>query len=67
MYGADNPVSFFDEQLAWGWNLRDLQDLLHVCNCPDIPGVTSPMTYFGMWKVCLPHFVDSHSCASHCI
>ena len=23
----------------------------NVCNCPDIPGVTSPMTYFGMWKV----------------
>ena len=51
VYGADNPVSFFDEHLPWGWNLRDLQDLLHVCNCPDIPGVTSPMTYFGMWKV----------------
>ena len=37
--------------MDWGWNLRDLQDLLHLCKVPEIPGVTTPMTYFGMWKV----------------
>ena len=51
LYGADNPVSFFDKRPAWGWTLHDLKDLLHLCKVPEIPGVTTPMTYFGMWKV----------------
>ena len=51
LYGADNPVSFFDRDLSWGWNLHDLQDLLQLCEVPSVPGVTTPMTYFGMWKV----------------
>ena len=50
LYGADTPTSFFDEQLEYGWNLRDLKDLLTQYNVPAIPGVTTPMTYFGMWK-----------------
>ena len=50
-YGADTPHSFFDEQLLFGWNLRKLQCLLSQHNVPEIPGVTTPMTYFGMWKV----------------
>jgi JmjC domain, hydroxylase len=49
-YGADTPVSFFDEQLDFGWNLRKLGCLLSECGVPQIPGVTTPMTYFGMWK-----------------
>lgn len=50
-YGADTPCSFFDEHLRFGWNLRSLKCLLSHHDMPDIPGVTTPMTYFGMWKV----------------
>ena len=42
LYGADTPVSFFDPKLPYGWNLRDLGDLLRTKNVPDIPG--------GFWK-----------------
>ena len=52
LYGADTDVSFFDKSLPFGWNLHDLGDLLREHDVPDIPGVTTPMTYFGMWKVC---------------
>ena len=38
LYGADTPVSFFDPKLPYGWNLRDLGDLLRTKNVPDIPG-----------------------------
>ena len=54
LYGADTPVSFFRENLTWGWNLRSLGCLLSQCCVPAVPGVTSPMTYFGMWKVSWP-------------
>ena len=67
LYGADTPVSFFRKTLPWGWNLRSLGCLLSQCCVPDIPGVTSPMTYFGMWKVSWPPMllhVDSHASAS---
>ncbi|KAL4431002.1 hypothetical protein ABPG75_006258 [Micractinium tetrahymenae] len=52
LYGADTPVSLFDENVAWGWNLRRLGCMLQDSryDVPNIPGVTSPMTYFGMWK-----------------
>jgi len=51
IYGADTPYSLFDEKLKYGWNLRKLEGcLLEQYDVPDIPGVTSPMTYFGMWK-----------------
>lgn len=50
LYGADTPVSFFDEKLPYGWNLRDLGCLLKRPDMPQVPGVTTPMTYFGMWK-----------------
>ena len=52
LYGADTPQSLFDEQLDFGWNLRNLGCLLHKHSVPAIPGVTTPMTYFGMWRVC---------------
>lgn len=54
IYGADTPCSLFDEKISNGWSLRNLDDLLSTRNMPEIPGVTSPMTYFGMWKVCPP-------------
>eukprot|EP01024_Parvocaulis_polyphysoides_P015087 TRINITY_DN1647_c0_g1_i1.p2 TRINITY_DN1647_c0_g1~~TRINITY_DN1647_c0_g1_i1.p2 ORF type:complete len:375 (-),score=37.72 TRINITY_DN1647_c0_g1_i1:235-1359(-) len=50
IYGADTPQSLFDENLEWGWNLRNLGCLLKQHGVPPIPGVTTPMTYFGMWK-----------------
>lgn len=50
LYGADTPTSLFDEKVPWGWNLRDLGCLLKEYDVPEISGVTSPMTYFGMWK-----------------
>lgn len=49
-YGADTPCSFFDDDLRFGWNLRKLDSLLSHSDMPVIPGVTTPMTYFGMWK-----------------
>lgn len=56
LYGADTPQSFFDAKLEWGWNLRKLECLLSNRAVPKIPGVNTPMTYFGMWKVrSMPH------------
>lgn len=50
-YGADTPQSFFDDKLPYGWNLRHLDGcLLKRPGVPHVPGVTTPMTYFGMWK-----------------
>jgi len=51
LYGADTPLSLFDDKLSSGWSLRNLDCYLKQKGCPEIPGVTSPMTYFGMWKV----------------
>ena len=50
IYGADTIMSLFDEKIPWGWNLRDLGCLWKEYNVPQIGGVTTPMTYFGMWK-----------------
>ena len=50
LYGADTPMSLFDEKLPYGWNLRDLGCLLKRPDIPQVAGVTTPMTYFGMWK-----------------
>ncbi|KAG2489039.1 hypothetical protein HYH03_012477 [Edaphochlamys debaryana] len=51
MYGADTPTSFFDSKLPYGWNLQNLGDLLQTQKGVDaVPGVTTPMTYFGMWR-----------------
>ncbi|GAB4817665.1 hypothetical protein N2152v2_004711 [Parachlorella kessleri] len=50
LYGADTPISLFDDQLEYGWNLKDLGCLFKDYKLPKIVGVTTPMTYFGMWK-----------------
>eukprot|EP00798_Chlamydomonas_sp_ICE-L_P015718 gene15717-21831_t len=50
LYGADTPLSFFDPKLGYGWNVRNLGDLLKQEGVPAIQGVTTPMTYFGMWR-----------------
>jgi hypothetical protein len=36
LYGADTPLSLFDEKLPYGWNLRNLGCLL---KRPDVPQV----------------------------
>jgi jumonji domain-containing protein 2 len=38
LYGADTPLSFFDPKLPYGWNLRELGDLLKTKDVPHIPG-----------------------------
>jgi hypothetical protein len=50
LYGADTPMSLFGSHCK-GWALTDLGDLLKQKGVPEIPGVTTPMSYFGMWKV----------------
>jgi hypothetical protein len=50
IYGADTPMSLFDSHVK-GWGLGSISDLLKDKGLPDIPGVTTPMAYFGMWKV----------------
>lgn len=61
LYGADTPQSLFDEKVEFGWNLRKLGCLLHKYGVQDIPGVTTPMTYFGMWRVSLRSILCCHS------
>lgn len=50
LYGADTPVTLFGQHCK-GWSLCDLADLLKQKGVEAIPGVTTPMSYFGMWKV----------------
>ena len=47
LYGADTPTSLFDRHVPWGWNLRRLDCLLKDYDLPKIPGVNTPMAYFG--------------------
>jgi hypothetical protein len=54
LYGADTPMSLFDPHCK-GWALSNLIDLLKQKGVPEIPGVTTPMSYFGMWKVRYVH------------
>ncbi|KAF5835500.1 JmjC domain, hydroxylase-domain-containing protein [Dunaliella salina] len=39
LYGADTPYSFFDLHVPYGWNLRNLGDLLKTKGVPEIPGM----------------------------
>ena len=47
VYGADEPGTLFEDDNASGWSLAKLDSCLHVLS--DIPGVTSPYLYAGMW------------------
>jgi JmjC domain, hydroxylase len=47
VYGADEAGTLFGDDPATGWSLANLDSCLHVL--PDIPGVTSPYLYAGMW------------------
>jgi jumonji domain-containing protein 2 len=58
-------MSLFDEKLPYGWNLKDLGGcLLKRPDVPQVPGVTTPMTYFGMWKSYFAWHVVSQGAAS---
>mmetsp|Transcript_25114 Transcript_25114/g.38679 ORF Transcript_25114/g.38679 Transcript_25114/m.38679 type:complete len:641 (-) Transcript_25114:528-2450(-) len=52
-YGADMDGSFFDGDSACGWNVESLESCLQLLtvntNQDNLPGVTSPYLYFGMW------------------
>jgi len=51
-YGADISGSLFDDDVK-GWDLRRLDTLLSRTlaeNGMDLPGVTSPYLYYGMWR-----------------
>jgi len=37
LYGADTPMSLFDEKLPYGWNLKNLEGCL--LKRPDVPQV----------------------------
>jgi hypothetical protein len=49
IYGADTPMTLFRPDCK-GWGLTEFQDLLKAKMQRTIPGVTTPMAYFGMWK-----------------
>ena len=48
LYGADTPTSFFDRQLPFGWNLRDLQVLKGVIACAPAPGTERLLSQVGL-------------------
>lgn len=53
MYGADMEGSLFGGDPATGWSLEGLDNCLHLLSADqdskEMPGVTTPYLYFGMW------------------
>ena len=53
VYGADMEGSLFDGAKASGWSIAELDNSLQLLaaehECDDLPGVTTPYLYFGMW------------------
>ncbi|GLD95233.1 hypothetical protein PINS_up003875 [Pythium insidiosum] len=47
LYGADIVGSLFGDDDALSWNLSRLDTILQRI---DLPGITRPMLYFGMWR-----------------
>lgn len=56
MYGADMSGSFFGEDVKY-WNLNHLDSMLKVM-ADDMPGITTPYLYFGMWKAMFAWHVE---------
>eukprot|EP01080_Neovahlkampfia_damariscottae_P007386 gene7386-11708_t len=52
MYGADMAGNLFDEKNPW--NMKHLDSVLQLLkenpDTNDLPGITDPYLYFGMWK-----------------
>jgi jumonji domain-containing protein 2 len=53
MYGADMEGSLFDGDEACGWSLESLDNCLQLLSADhastEMPGVTTPYLYIGMW------------------
>ncbi|KAI9015481.1 JmjC domain, hydroxylase-domain-containing protein, partial [Hyaloraphidium curvatum] len=49
MYGADQLGTLFPKAFKHAWNLNGLDNLLSQTKV-DLPGVTTPYIYVGMWK-----------------
>jgi jumonji domain-containing protein 2 len=49
-YGADEEGSFFGDDDASGWAVNKLDSCLHLLS--NVPGVTTPYLYLGMWGAC---------------
>ena len=56
LYGADSPGSLFDSDQN-AWNMTRLDTLLDLVK-GEVPGVTAPMLYFGMWKASFAWHVE---------
>ncbi len=48
IYGADIPGTLFRKDDLNEWNIADLDSELRLL--PNLPGVNTPMLYFGMWR-----------------
>lgn len=57
MYGADMVGSVFDEDCTSSWNLSNLPTILKLLG-NDLPGVTNPMLYVGMWRAMFAFHVE---------
>uniref|UniRef100_A0A7S3YH57 [Histone H3]-trimethyl-L-lysine(9) demethylase n=3 Tax=Lotharella globosa TaxID=91324 RepID=A0A7S3YH57_9EUKA len=58
LYGADSPGSLFDQNSqSVAWNCNNLGTLLDLVKS-DLPGVTVPMLYFGMWRAMFAWHVE---------
>mmetsp|Transcript_28994 Transcript_28994/g.40393 ORF Transcript_28994/g.40393 Transcript_28994/m.40393 type:complete len:599 (+) Transcript_28994:11-1807(+) len=55
-YGADSPGTLFDKDLE-NWNCKNLGTILDLIK-NDLPGVTVPMLYFGMWQATFSWHVE---------
>jgi len=56
LYGADSPGTLFDKTQEV-WNCTKLGTMLDLI-AENLPGVTRPMLYFGMWKSMFPWHVE---------
>ncbi|KAJ3370861.1 hypothetical protein HDU91_005848 [Kappamyces sp. JEL0680] len=57
MYGADLPGSLFADDPDNKWNVAHLENLLSTVGA-DVPGVTTPYLYFGMYKATFAWHVE---------
>lgn len=57
MYGADLCGSLFTNNEENKWNVSNLENMLSQVNV-DVPGVTTPYLYFGMYKATFSWHVE---------
>lgn len=57
-YGADMPGSLFNEAVK-SWNVAHLPSFLgRLCQKKQLPGVTTPYLYYGMWRATFAWHVE---------